>query len=67
VIILLGGVDWLPVEVGLEMYGEKPVVLPFFTGYVSRGLLLHFFGRLILFWLGLCMRLTGLSLILLRL
>jgi CRISPR-associated endoribonuclease Cas6 len=45
VIILLVGVDWLPVEVGLEMYGEKPVVLPFFTGYVSRGLLLHFFGR----------------------
>jgi hypothetical protein len=23
------------------MYAEKPVVLPFFTGYVSRGLLLH--------------------------
>jgi CRISPR-associated endoribonuclease Cas6 len=31
----------LPVEVGLEMYAEKPVVLPFFTGYVARGLLLH--------------------------
>jgi len=31
----------LPVEVGLEMYAEKSVVLPFFTGYVSRGLLLH--------------------------
>jgi CRISPR-associated endoribonuclease Cas6 len=24
------------------MYAEKPVVLPFFTGHVSRGLLLHF-------------------------
>jgi hypothetical protein len=35
----------LPVEVGLEMYGEKPVVLPFFTGYVSRGLLLHILRR----------------------
>jgi len=32
----------LPVEVGLEMYGEKDVVLPFFTGHVARGLLLHF-------------------------
>ena len=32
----------LPVEVGLEMYAEKPVVLPFFTGHVARGLLLHF-------------------------
>jgi len=31
----------LPVEVGLEMYAEKPVVLPFFTGHVARGLLLH--------------------------
>jgi CRISPR-associated endoribonuclease Cas6 len=31
----------LPVEVGLEMYAEKGVVLPFFTGYVARGLLLH--------------------------
>lgn len=27
----------LPVEVGLEMYAEKPVVLQFFTGYVARG------------------------------
>jgi len=25
----------------LEMYAEKPVVLPFFTGHVARGLLLH--------------------------
>jgi CRISPR-associated endoribonuclease Cas6 len=32
----------LPVEIGLEMYAEKPVVLPFFTGHVARGLLLHF-------------------------
>jgi hypothetical protein len=31
----------LPVEVGLELYGEKSVVLPFFTGHVARGLLLH--------------------------
>jgi hypothetical protein len=31
----------VPVEIGLEMYAEKAVVLPFFTGYVSRGLLLH--------------------------
>ena len=32
----------MPVEIGLEMYAEKPVVLPFFTGHVARGLLLHF-------------------------
>ena len=31
----------LPVEVCLELFPEKSVVLPFFTGYVSRGLLLH--------------------------
>jgi hypothetical protein len=31
----------LPVEIGLEMCAEKPVVLPFFTGHVARGLLLH--------------------------
>jgi len=31
----------VPVEIGLEMYGEKPVVLPFFTGHLARGLLLH--------------------------
>ncbi len=31
----------MPVEFRLEMYAEKPVVLPFFTGHVSRGLLLH--------------------------
>ena len=35
----MGGL--LPVEVCLELFGEKSVVLPFFTGYVSRGLLLH--------------------------
>ncbi len=39
--ITLDGALALPVEVGLEMYGEKAVVLPFFTGYVARGLLLH--------------------------
>lgn len=32
----------LPVEVSLELYAEKPVVLPFFTGHVAKGLLLHF-------------------------
>jgi len=32
----------LPVEIGLEMYAEKPLTLPFFTGHVARGLLLHF-------------------------
>jgi CRISPR-associated endoribonuclease Cas6 len=31
----------LPVEIGLEMYGEKEVILPLFTGHVARGLLLH--------------------------
>jgi CRISPR-associated endoribonuclease Cas6 len=31
----------LPVEVGLELYAEKDVVLPFYTGHISRGLLLH--------------------------
>ena len=31
----------MPVEVDLELYGEKSVVLPFFTGHVARGLLLH--------------------------
>ena len=31
----------MPVEIGLEMYGEKEIVLPFFTGHVARGLLLH--------------------------
>lgn len=38
---VLDRVVWLSVEVGLELYAEKSVVLPFFTGYVSRGLLLH--------------------------
>jgi len=33
---------WLPVEITLEMYAETPVVMPFFTGHVARGLLLHF-------------------------
>lgn len=31
----------MPVEIGLETFAEKSVVLPFFTGYVGRGLLLH--------------------------
>jgi CRISPR-associated endoribonuclease Cas6 len=29
---------------GLEMYGEKEVLLPFFTGHVARGLLLYIVG-----------------------
>ncbi|MEM2999891.1 MAG: CRISPR system precrRNA processing endoribonuclease RAMP protein Cas6 [Candidatus Bathyarchaeia archaeon] len=36
----------MPVEIGLEMYAEKPVVLPLFTGYVARGLLLHAVRRI---------------------
>ena len=32
----------MPVEIGLEMYAEKPMTLPFFTGHIARGLLLHF-------------------------
>jgi hypothetical protein len=32
----------VPVEITLEMYAEKPVMMPFFTGNVARGLLLHF-------------------------
>ncbi|MEM3668307.1 MAG: hypothetical protein QXU38_00785, partial [Candidatus Bathyarchaeia archaeon] len=39
------GVIGLPVEVGLELYGEKSIVLPFFTGHVARGLLLHVVRR----------------------
>jgi hypothetical protein len=35
----------VPVEIGLEMYAEKPIILPFFTGHVSRGLLLHILRR----------------------
>ncbi len=31
----------MPVEIELEMYGEKEVILPSFTGHVARGLLLH--------------------------
>jgi len=31
----------LPVDIDLELYAEKPVILPFFTGHVARGLLLH--------------------------
>lgn len=33
----------MPVEIGLEMYAEKPPTLPPFTGHVARGLLLHVF------------------------
>ncbi|MEM3051278.1 MAG: hypothetical protein QXJ40_04235, partial [Candidatus Bathyarchaeia archaeon] len=36
----------MPVEISLEMYAEKPVVLPLFTGYVARGLLLHAVRRI---------------------
>lgn len=32
----------MPVEITLEMYAEKPVLMPFFTGHIARGLLLHF-------------------------
>jgi CRISPR-associated endoribonuclease Cas6 len=35
----------MPVEVSLELHGEKPIILPLYTGYVSRGLLLHILGR----------------------
>jgi len=35
----------VPIEIGLEMYAEKPIILPFFTGHVSRGLLLHILRR----------------------
>ncbi len=31
----------MPIEVGLELYGEKSIILPFFTGHVARGLFLH--------------------------
>ncbi|MCX8178044.1 MAG: hypothetical protein N3F10_07120 [Candidatus Bathyarchaeota archaeon] len=31
----------MPVDVYLELYGDKSVVLPFFTGQVAEGLLLH--------------------------
>jgi hypothetical protein len=36
------GVKRLPVEITIEMFAEKPVMMPFFTGHVARGLLLHF-------------------------
>jgi len=41
VVIYFGGGLGLPVEVCLEMYAERDVTLPFFTGYVARGLFLH--------------------------
>lgn len=31
----------MPTELNLEMYSESEVLLPRFTGYISRGLLLH--------------------------
>lgn len=31
----------MPIEIGLEMYADRETVLPFFTGHISRGLLLH--------------------------
>ena len=36
------GVERMPVEITLDLYAEKAVVMPFFTGHVARGLLLHF-------------------------
>jgi len=39
------GVLGIPAELELEMYGEKEVSLPRFTGYVARGLLLTMLGR----------------------
>lgn len=36
------GVEHMPIEITLELYAEKALVLPFFTGHVARGLLLHF-------------------------
>lgn len=36
----------IPTELGLEMYGEKEVSLPRFTGYISRGLLLTLIRRM---------------------
>ena len=32
----------MPVEITLEMYAERALELPFFTGHIARGLLLHF-------------------------
>ena len=31
----------MPIEFELEMYPEKEIVLPFFSGHISRGILLH--------------------------
>ncbi len=39
------GVERVPLQIELEMYAEKPILLPFFTGHVSRGLLLHVLRR----------------------
>ena len=35
----------IPTELGFEMYAEKEVVLPRFTGYISRGLILALIRR----------------------
>jgi len=35
----------MPTEIGLEMYAKKEVLLPSFTGHISRGLLLHILGH----------------------
>ena len=35
----------MPIEIVLEMYAEKGVVLPLFTGHISRGLFLHILRR----------------------
>jgi CRISPR-associated endoribonuclease Cas6 len=37
---------FMPTEIGLEMYAEKEVLLPTFTGHISRGLLLHILKEL---------------------
>jgi len=38
----MGRAENMPIEITLEMLAEKSVVMPFFTGYIARGLLLHF-------------------------
>lgn len=39
---MVGGI---PTEIVFEMYAEREFSLPLFTGYISRGLLLHIFRR----------------------
>ena len=38
-------VGGMPTEIVFEMYAEKEFLIPLFTGYISRGLLLHIFRR----------------------